>query len=292
MKNVCILFSGGSYGTFLEWCLNYFTDINFSTELPFTSNGNSHKFVGHHIDDINGCKKYVESNLDYPFVRFHPKQSKDDRLFDSLQYSSNNFNNVIYLHCTDQSIVWNINNKLEKTWDGGWIEYNRSVFSNNLKNWGLDKSLDNIPTWELREFLSFFLYEQHVSETELNNTELFKSNFPNALIISIDTLRDSFEEVITDIINRLNLPIVRNNFSEIYQEWIRLQFHCNKDKLVGSIVNATINDIDMSWPRLTLVDEAMIQYYLRIKGYEIKCYNLNEFPTNTKLLKELLYEST
>ena len=44
--NTIVYYHAGAYGTFLEWCLNYFSDESLSEELPFTKKGNSHKFDG------------------------------------------------------------------------------------------------------------------------------------------------------------------------------------------------------------------------------------------------------
>jgi hypothetical protein len=106
--------------------------------------------------------------------------------------------------------------------------------------------------------------------------------------IEIGQLRDNFVETITKLFEKLNLPIIRNNIDFIYTEWDKLQYFKNKDKQVKDIVDAVLNDIDLDFGELSIIDEAEIQRQLRNNGREIKCYNLNIFPTNTADLKKLL----
>ena len=40
----------------------------------------------------------------------------------------------------------------------------------------------------------------------------------------------------------------------------------------------------------SLMDQVEIQRRLRDRGYEIKCYELNEWPKTTTQLRELIYE--
>jgi hypothetical protein len=295
MKNICIIFVGGQYGTFLEWCLNYFTDLNFPEKLPFNSNGNSHKFLGNHLYNINGCRKYVDSDITHQFVRFHlmTPETYDDP-FEYFGYAYKNFNKVIFLYALSDSFAWCWNNKFEKIFNRGFLDSNRDFYNGLLKNWGENKSLDNIDRWELREFLSYLInYPQYVSETSLELLDSYKLHYKNAIFIPISNFRDCFELTMKKLIKDLQLPVVRNNFSEIYNTWISLQHHCYKDALIKKIIDSTLNLSDeFEWKETTLVDEALIQYYLRQHGFEIQCHNLNAFPTSSKDLKKIIYEST
>ena len=106
--------------------------------------------------------------------------------------------------------------------------------------------------------------------------------------IEIGQLRDNFVETITKLFEKLNLPIIRNNIEFIYEEWDKLQYFKNKDKQIKEIVDAVLNDVDLDFGGLSIIDEAEIQRQLRNNGWEIQCYDLNVFPTNTTDLKKLL----
>ena len=292
MKNICIIFAGGQYGTFVEWCLNYFTDLNFPSALPFTSNGNSHKFIGNHLHSVAGCKQFVESDLDHQFVRCHLrlKYNHEDDPFDDFEYIYNNFNQVIFLYSTKDSLAWCINNKFEKIDKVSFLKSGLDSFNNVLKNWGNDKKVDNADIWELREMLSYYVYPQYTSEASMDLIDEYKKQYKNALFVSVDELRDDFELTITQLLANLKLPAVRNNFLEIYNAWISLQKHRYKDKLIKKIVDTIIQGNDsIDWQgQLTLIDEALIQRSLREQGIELKCYKLDVFPTNTDDLKKVI----
>jgi hypothetical protein len=292
MKNICVIYNQGSYGTFVHWCLNYFTDLKFNQTLPFNSNGNSHKFDNpDHLYDFSGCKSYVNSDLDYNAVRFHLRVEEHEDVFGNLTYISENFKKIIFLHCTEKSIVWNMNNKFEKIWTDGWLKNDENI-KKLIKNWGDQKTLDTIEVWELRECLSLFYYDQHVAESDLLNVDAFKNSFNNCQFVDVEELRDSFEPTIKKLIEYCELDLVRNDFSYVFDSWIALQKHKDKDKLVANIIDATLNKEYLEWPPLTLVDEAVIQYLLRKNGFEIKCYNINIFPTNSTELNKIIYEIT
>lgn len=285
MKNISIIYAGGQYGTFIEWCLNYFTDYDFSSELPFNTNGNSHKFKGNHLHDIHGCKNYILSGNNYKFVRFHLRASHftDLQVLENFQYVSNNFKNVIFINSSEQSLALCLNNKFEKI-NFNFLTAHTHYINSMIKNWGENKDLTNIEQWELREFLSGFLYSQYTSESCWSIAD----KFDNCIKLSVDDLINNFEYTITNLIEKLELKLVRTNFSEVYESWISLQKHINKDKIISNIITAILdnNYYDWSDQNLTLVDEALVQFYLRQKKIDLNCYNLNVFPTNTTELKK------
>ena len=56
-----------------------------------------------------------------------------------------------------------------------------------------------------------------------------------------------------------------------------------ENELVESIVKRTIKKIPYTWnaDELSIIGEAKIQYLLRAKGYDLKCFDLNIFPTSS-----------
>lgn len=291
MKNVCIVFSGGTYGTFIEWCLNYFSDESFNETLPFTKTGSSHNFPKYMYNNFAGIVKYVNSDLNYPTVRCHPKTLEDENILDNLEFINQNFKKVIYLSMTSKSVAWSINNKFDKTYSEGWIQHCESMFVKHFKSWGEYSSYKDMEVWELREFLSFYIYDQHLSENELLLFPYIIDKFKNFRTINIDELRDNFKETILSLLSYCELPIVRiDKIEDVYNKWISHQIHCRKDQLITNIVNAIINNESYDWSdtSLSIVDEALVQYYLRKNNINIKCYKLNIFPTDTNSLRKYI----
>jgi len=292
MKNICILFNGGSYGTFVEWCLNYFTGT--AEKISFNRNGNSHNFSGVHLSTFSGCKKYISSDNNFPIVRFHPKTNKDENILDNLRFIDDHFNKIIYIIPSKNSTAWNLNNKFEKIWDEGWLKHNEIQFVDCLAGWDKE-NLEHMKLWELREFLSLYLYPQHLAETELEKMQDIQKEFTKFQFITIDSLRDNFKDTIISLLEYCELTATRlDEIEKIFQEWINCQYHDHKDKIINDIITSILNNEDYNWidHKLTLVDEALIQYYLREHNIEIKCYNLNQFPTNTNELRTYLDYST
>jgi hypothetical protein len=291
MKNICVIYNGGNYGTFIEWCLNYFSDLTFDETLPFTSSGDSHKFKGNNLGDFAGCVNYIQSSNNYSFVRVHPKTKIDEDIIHNLQYINRWFNKIIYINQTRNDMAWSINNKFEKIYPNRWLAHNELTILSDIQRWNVD-SLDKMTIWEKREFMSLNSYPQHVSESELEKSHQIRLEFNNFHFIDLTALRDNFKNEILSLLEYCQLTAVRvDKMQYVYDHWIKCQHHCNKDQLIKVIVNSILNNNYYDWSayNLTLVDEALIQYYLREQHIEIKCYNLNIFPTTTTKLKEYLY---
>lgn len=300
MKNNCILYNGGSYGTFVEWCLNYFHDLSFEDTLPFSSTGSAHNFHGVILSDYQPegydfytIQQYVESSNNDLFVRAHPVHNSDDDILKKLHYVTNNFNKVIFIAPTINSMAWNINNKLTKV-DGEFIGQPGKNYWNSLNERLQTQNIGDVTkmeVWEKREFLSFDLYPQHLAECRFSQHTQIQKEFPNIYFMHIDDLRDNFKQTIISILKYCNLdPVRTNQFNHVYSEWVKKQHYCNKDQLIKKIVTSIVAGLEIDWgaDKLTLVDEALIQYFLRENGIEIKCYGLNEFPKNTIELRDYL----
>ena len=61
------------------------------------------------------------------------------------------------------------------------------------------------------------------------------------------------------------------------------------DNWIGEILNTNKDTVN---PCLSIIDESYIQYRLRIHGYEIRCFGLNNFPKTSNKLRLLLYKET
>lgn len=289
MKNICILYNGGSYGTFVAWALHYFPGA--VDTMPFNNNGNSHKFQKNNLNNIANCKKFIHSTENFDIVRMHPKTEENTDIIDNLKFINENFNKVIYLIPTRDSIAWNINNKFEKIWDKGWLKHSEFLISDRFVGWN-KSSIEQMDLWELREFLSLFIYPQHVSECELEKMQDIQKEFTKFKFVTIESLRDNFKDTLESLLAHCELTLLRSDqIEEIYQKWIDLQFHCHKDKIINNIIDSVVDHnkyYDWKEFKLTLLDEALVQYYLRQHNIEIKCYDLNTFPTNTDELKSYL----
>ena len=156
-----ILFGGGCYGTFVDWCINYFSG-KCGLELPFTHVGNSHAHEGHHLIGMAGWRDYLASTQYYPIVRFHPKLNKEESIQANLDELFSSVDRAVIVYANENHFVLNLNNKFDKIFKEGWLAYNYSAIQDNLAKW----TNGTLARWEFREFLSFYIWDQHKAETE------------------------------------------------------------------------------------------------------------------------------
>jgi hypothetical protein len=245
----------------------------------------------------------------------------------NLNYLIDNYQKTICLLTTKSSKIWMVNNQIYKikaedrfgTDTQAKIDFfrsfnmseeqineqihdgidklkiqinNQSGMSTNFSQWGHD-SINEFETWELRELASQYYYDR-ISATHIlheDSVELLKNKFPTIHFIEVDGLRDNFVGTIKSILEYFGLPLNKwNKISNIYETWLSKQIHINKDKQILDIVEALINQRELDWSdwNLTFIDEAVIQRKLSDNNISIKCWKLNNFPTNTKDFLPLL----
>jgi hypothetical protein len=239
----------------------------------------------------------------------------------NLNYLTNNYQKTICLLTTKSSKMWMVNNQFFKIRVEDWvgtdiqaaIDFFRSFnlseehvkesisygidrlkcqinndpgMAPNFLQWGHD-SIDEFETWELRELASQYYYDR-LSATHIlheDSVELLKNKFPTIHFIEVDGLRDNFVGTIKSILEYFELPLNNwNKISSIYETWLDKQIHINKDKQISEIVDALTTQQELDWSdwNLTFIDEAVIQRKLSDNNISIKCWKLNNFPTNTK----------
>ena len=281
-NTIAIVFAPGAYGHFIQWCILYFSGK--IDQLPFLEDGSSH-----------GLRETV---TDLSIERIHPRNVNDANKPDvvpvNLDIIANSYNKVILLYANYDSFLLNIHNKFNKLIidpHNGWLRRAEALdpeMANNIKKFNVNNLFEMRP-WQLREFLSYYMWAQHQAETEIENILNFNNN--NIIKIDIRQLVDNFQTTIKTVLNFCELAVVRTNFDEIYNIWIKLQKHVNKDQIVLDIVNSVINDVNIDWSdkSLTILDESIVQFKLReIHNLDLLCNDLDQFPTNTNDLKQLL----
>jgi len=288
-NTIPIIFQAGVYGTFVEWCLNYFSGEDVVLD-PIKFHGNSHGFVGYHLLNIDGWRDYVNSNKNFKFVRFHPKIKENDSVIETVKEVLLSVDKAVILYHKDSLTLLAINNKFDKIWEEGYLVHNKDKFNNPYVNWN-KSDLEEMETWEIREFLSMNIFKQHESESENKLIEKYQNK--NIKKVNIKDLFENFENTIKDLLLWSNLDLVRNDFNQVYNRWISKQEHKYKDEIARKIINSILETQYYDWSnqKLSVVDEAFIQMSLRdLHNLDLRCYNLNVFPTNTKDLKDLLFD--
>lgn len=240
-----------------------------------------------------------------------------DIVREDLNFLDTHFNKIIVLYPTVSSKLWLHNNVIDKcilTDDEfkTYYEpygYTRNFFRISLttdpikklketikKELDLDKSnywgknsIDELEYWELRELLSVYWFNR---DKDLYTCwKQLSRNFNNILFVSINELKNNPIASIKLIFNFFNIDNYNHtDIQNILSQWEKLQIHKDKDSTVDLIIQSVLEDVYYDWANtnLSILDEAYIQRQLRENNVEIKCFNLNKFPTNTKLFKNII----
>jgi hypothetical protein len=246
----------------------------------------------------------------------------------NLSYLQEHYKHVIYIFPTSTSKIWVTNNQIYKIrladWCGmkneqqaiKWLKShnatddqinvllvcgldkikllvnNQSQIIENFKGWG-HQDINEFEIWELRELLSKYYFDRMSDNDRISDfveSEL-KNKFSNIKFIRLDDLRNSFEDTVHDILNFYRIPIVNwEKIQDIHSSWKKKQFYIDSDSRVQQISTAILNDEYLDWSswNITFVDEFCVQRILANNHIELRCWGLNQFPTNTKDLKPLL----
>jgi hypothetical protein len=111
-STVPIAYHGGTYGTYLEWCL---TSLASTDQLvsPFTESGSSHKFKGNQLE-ANAVFNFLNVNQSEKFARFHPKTQQHHSISDTLDQTCAIVQHMIYIYPDCDSVLLTVNNFFTK----------------------------------------------------------------------------------------------------------------------------------------------------------------------------------
>lgn len=292
INTIPIVFNGGTYGTYLEWCLTMLTSSG-AIQSPFTSVGNSHAFKGNHLGSFKDWIEYINSNSLKKFVRFHPKTQQEDSLSVVLDQVCKSVDFVIYLYPDPNSVLLCLNNYYSKIWKDWWdFQFSNSIDINKIyENWPVDQgsNINNIPVWIRREFLSYYLVTAWFDQIEWHHPATWHNDKCCTVFVS-DLLYD-FKNTLQTIGNHCNLQYSRpiEDLAEYHSKNLALQKYSTQDQLCNTIITAVIENQNYTWNELPFISEVWIQWQLRRQGFEIRCDGLDKFPTNSLQLRELLY---
>lgn len=281
-----ILYAPGCYGHFIYWCMHYFT-TDQPMPVPFDDAGRCHNIDRTGFID----KEYYNKIHDLPeqhlwFTHYHNID---------INQVAKDFDTIIGLHGTNETLLWMANNDLCKTTVNATHEtsYDPSTML-KVENWErlriwckrwLENFDNDLSDWQLRENFSYWNIEQLPGFQSIRTQECA---LDYVTPVNIAQLKNNFESVIKSIIALLNMSVKKNNFDDIYHAWFSKQSHHDKDNLIGMIVESVTSTNNFALDNLTCLDEIVIQHKLRTKGYEIKCNGLNTFPTTMQQLRDII----
>lgn len=288
-KSFLIIYTSGAYGTFLDWCINYFSGIIDNDDLPFQNSGNAHNWRGCATDDVTKIKHetidWWLSRVPVPLVlRTHNNADMyDQNTF--LQKYALRFDRVILLHNHVDChllVIQNTLSKIKSLDRHHWLE---SIENRFRSKFGADTC---VPRWQLREMLSYWHEEWHCFMTDLYQP----SDHENVININPRNLLSDFEGTLINLFTDLDIAIQRRDkLSSVRDRWLDLQKFKDIDYECHRIVQAVVNNQNLSTAACDndVLNEAFVLYQLRVHhGLDFACTGMDDFPANTYQLRKYL----
>jgi hypothetical protein len=294
-----ILFLPGTFGSTIDYVVRTFAincpELTIEPESYITSDGSMHSTtkLGHWTGKSD-FEKYFNGEIDhdievstptYPTFDLHAK--------DIIDLFKNNRPNDKYIFIYIKDINDAELNMLMQYYKiaKGVIQFGIKIFcgknEQNIINWNSNYThWSEMQAWELREWLSLFYpgwvsewieAKQYVPETWL---QISSDEILNNTISTVEKIFDYYKKLDTSKRKQLE------NFLKVWRQ--KQQYIIDEYNLVENIITNTIDNKDFSWEPVNIITESIVQQKLRSRGFEIKCYNLNIFPTNSKILHNLL----
>ncbi len=287
-----IIYPGGAYGTFLQWCLHWFSgNIGIDT-LPFLPNGSAHQWLGAATGDITGKSHktidyWLHSEVEPLTLRSHvdPQGMLPHEHRSLIMQYRDSFRRIILINNHVDCHLLMLHNVLTKTRD----LTTSKLFESVIERYGVQfAASDTVPHWQLREMLSYWHENWHCY---LN--DLYQPIHDEKIInINVKFLLDDFESCIINLFDSINLTMTRKSeIARIKDEWLKLQKFTTIDQQCRDIVNATIQNkcISAQACMSSVIDEAFVLYKLRVDhNLDFQCTGQDQFPCTTFDLKAKL----
>jgi hypothetical protein len=290
-----IVYPAGAYGTYLEWALTTLTTPRPISD-PGRPNGNSHNFLGNHLSRIENWREYLTESKTFSFSRLHPKIFENDSVINNVNEISQNARRVINLYPDNDTYLLVIHNYLYKIWNNFWDGGLKYVKKDDVyNNWPVDKSvpLDQLPRWIQREYFSYNVFPSWEAQVEWFLPDSYSGN-TNCQYLFVNDLLSDFAGSMARLEKFLEVTYVRpiDDLLPYHSANLSRQKHMTQQSLAEAIIDAATNQKELAWESdaLTIFTEAWIQNQLRARGFELKCHDLDIFPTNSLQLHDLLYQ--
>ena len=296
-----ILFVPGTFGTTVQYAVRQFDKnlidnrIFYLEDELILPDGSMHSFVktGHYclLQDLNN---FLDNKIDQDIVITSPIYPMSDAHAEPIiklfcERRPNDKYIFIYVADLDQAEI-TILAHYHKISTGSLNMTIETICGDNVHNiinWNpLYTSWSQMQPWELREWFSIF-YPGWCQEW-IDAKQYVPATW---LLVSSGDILANTSETLLEIINHVGKfdADSESEFDNFANKWrLKQQYLIDEHATIKNIVEYTISNTPYTWGKLNVISEAIIQRKLRSHGYEIKCHNLNEFPTDSTTLYNLL----
>ena len=274
------MFPAGAFGSTIEYALR-----NFSNELPSVE--------GTVLDD-GSMHSYQKE--------FHPKTIDNWNQFDNWKIATPVYPGLDYL--SPLATVQQIKNKISTEqklilihFDTVDQVYRNYLFAYYKTDEFLERALKDKPSqwnpkytcvadmqpYEIREALSFFIGDAN------DYLQVVEQKQHNWLCVTPDDILYNFKNTVITMLDYYDLTLDSQcNIDSFYTEWFEKQQYILKEFETIQMILKSLQGKPCDWSSLSIVGEAIVQHVLRTQGIEIACHDLNQFPTTTQELRNIL----
>lgn len=292
-----IFFVPGMYGHMIDYAINRFAykDPRFRPQNP-ASDGSMHRtdlprvYAHHHsINDFKSCD-FSDTRTTVPYYPL-----LDAKFYEVMQAVSNQCQTwaldkkILMTSMSLDSARLNLFFQYHKIADGVFFKAGMELFYGgapdlSFKAWNSDyTSFSCMRRWELREWFSL-AWKGLVKEWMIDP-------LPGSDWLVLDN-----KEFIHDITKKMHLIFSHCDLlwdpalESFLEDYRSAQYYILEEfALVDKICDNVINQQNFCWEECNVIAESLIQSKLRDQGYEIRCQDLDRFPTDIATLSNLLY---
>lgn len=290
-----IFFVPGMFGSTLEYMLRNFTQNFNKVNGHITEDGSLHSFDKEfHPETGDMTQQFFQRFIPDIAITTPIYPMPDEKLSGiiakwpgDLSTSKNIFIHANAIEDAELNILFQYY-KISK----GVLQHGLGIFcgdnTHNIVNWNENyQSWRQMQPWELREWLSLF-YREWINEWIHINDDI--KSIDQKLVLGNTDILNNLEDAFLKIVDYCGLTPTMTHDSFVTEWTAKQQYILDEFYLIQKIIQNTLDQQYFKWSKeqLCFLSESIIQARLRLLGYEIKCYNLNEFPTNSLDLHSIL----
>lgn len=241
------------------------------------------------INDFAQISMSPDTRTSAPFYPLVDAKFKDVEHAMSLLSSSWALDKKIVLTSTNlDSAALNVLFQYHKVANGvrnaGMGIFYDAVPDSPFKAWNQSYSnFESMRRWEFREWFSI-AWKGIVKDWAIGS----KSD-PTWLVLDNGEFIDQLPDHMRLIFAHCDLPWPQGLDQWLHDYRDSQQYIIEEFALIDKICNNIQNQQNFCWNELNVIAESLIQSKLRDLGYEIRCQDLDQFPTNVATLSNLLY---
>jgi hypothetical protein len=287
-----VFFVPGMFGSTLEYVLRNYSNEYTNIDAEVLADGSMHSFLKefHPTSQLNldSKPKHIDKNSItlpiYPFNNLHLPEI----LKKYTEYINSDSREILIHAANTRDAELNMLFQYHKIAAGSHLQRGLDIFcsgnEHNIVNWNTDyKHWGEMRPWELREWISLFYVawvQEWIESQNQVGGNFYKVSNTEILENLSQTVREMFQHC--DLTESAGL----DDFAVHWRS--KQQYIMDEFDLLDRVVECTINNVPFSWNPVNIIAEAIVQQRLRTNGYEIRCDGLDDFPTDSRTLYNLL----